>query len=300
MSATRAVQVNHVNGITVGYQMPHIFYPRKPTLILINPFALTSDIFRKQFDYAGLADLANLIAIEPLGHGITRTTNENFSYWDTAIMNIQVMDALGIETAFVLGANQGGWIGVRMALLAPDRIRGLILLGSSMDYESPRSRQLGCWNSETACYTAVHSWTRSASASDFEPDDNFCNSLINRGFGNDCEAGTREYWTQMIKRSYSGDDGRRRIRMAAINLCDRDGLHRRLFDVRCPILWMQGTRDAFYSVANAEQEIELFANAREARLVTVSEGCNYLNASNSVEVNTAVVDFVNKWQSDLT
>ena len=65
----------------------------------------------------------NLISIELLGHGQTRTKSENFTYWDTAIMNLQVMDALGIKKAFVLGTSQGGWITVRMALLAPDKAR---------------------------------------------------------------------------------------------------------------------------------------------------------------------------------
>jgi pimeloyl-ACP methyl ester carboxylesterase len=46
-------------------------------------------------------------------------------------MNLQVMEALGIKKAFVLGTNQGGWITVRMALLAPDKIEGIIPLGTS-------------------------------------------------------------------------------------------------------------------------------------------------------------------------
>ena len=64
----------------------------------------------------------NLLAIELLGHGQTRTKSEQFTYWDTAIMNIQVMEALGIKEASVLGTSQGGWITTRMALLAPDKV----------------------------------------------------------------------------------------------------------------------------------------------------------------------------------
>ena len=64
----------------------------------------------------------NLLAIELLGHGDTRTKAENWTYWDTAIMNCQVLDALKIEKAFVLGTSQGGWITVRMALLRPNLV----------------------------------------------------------------------------------------------------------------------------------------------------------------------------------
>ena len=37
-------------------------------------------------------------------------------------MNCQVLDALKIEKAFVLGTSQGGWVAVRMALLRPEMV----------------------------------------------------------------------------------------------------------------------------------------------------------------------------------
>jgi pimeloyl-ACP methyl ester carboxylesterase len=33
-----------------------------------------------------------------------------------------VMEALGVQKAFVLGTSQGGWMVVRMALLAPEKV----------------------------------------------------------------------------------------------------------------------------------------------------------------------------------
>ena len=41
------------------------------------------------------------------------------------------MDKLDIDKAFALGTSQGGWMVTRMALLAPQRITSLVLLGSS-------------------------------------------------------------------------------------------------------------------------------------------------------------------------
>ncbi len=66
--------------------------------------------------------MMNLVAIELLGHGQTRAKAENWTYWDTAMMNLQVMEELGVEKAFVLGTSQGGWVTVRMALLAPEKV----------------------------------------------------------------------------------------------------------------------------------------------------------------------------------
>jgi pimeloyl-ACP methyl ester carboxylesterase len=117
--------------------MPHPYNPSKPTLILVNSFTTSSDLYRSQYANKALTDTMNLLAIELLGHGKTRTKSENFTYWDTALMNLQVMKALGIKKAFVLGTSQGGWITVRMALLGPDKIEGIIPLGTSMVRQPP-------------------------------------------------------------------------------------------------------------------------------------------------------------------
>ena len=122
MSNTKTVHVPHLGGIDAGYQMPHPYDPSKPTLVLVNSFTTSSELYRRQYADKKLTDKMNLLAIELLGHGKTRTKSENFTYWDTAIMNLQVMEALGVKKAFVLGTSQGGWITVRMALLAPDRV----------------------------------------------------------------------------------------------------------------------------------------------------------------------------------
>lgn len=83
----------------------------------------TSSLYNVQFEDRALTEAVNLLAIEPLGHGATSATSDQWTYWDTAIMALQVMDALHVERAFALGTSQGGWIVVRMALLAPDRVR---------------------------------------------------------------------------------------------------------------------------------------------------------------------------------
>ena len=83
--------------------------------------------------------------------------------------------------------------------------------------------------------------------------------------------------------------------MSSINLRDRDGLHGRLDSVRCPVLRMHGTADPVYSVANAEDEMPLFANSADAQLRVVEGGQHFLSASNPDDVNTAVAEFINRW-----
>ena len=126
MPNTDTIHVSHLGGIDCAYQMPHGYSPSKPTLVLVNSFTTSSELYSSQFANGELSEKMNLIAIELLGHGQTRTKSENFTYWDTAIMNLQALDVLGMtgkgKKVFVLGTSQGGWIAVRMALLAPERV----------------------------------------------------------------------------------------------------------------------------------------------------------------------------------
>jgi pimeloyl-ACP methyl ester carboxylesterase len=127
MPNTKTVHVPHLGGIEAAYQMPQPYDSSKPTLVLVNSFTTSSELYRSQYANKDLTKALNLISIELLGHGQTRTKSENFTYWDTAIMNLQVLDALKITgKIFVLGTSQGGWITVRMALLAPDKVRSTL------------------------------------------------------------------------------------------------------------------------------------------------------------------------------
>lgn len=85
---------------------------------------MTTALFEPQFNDEALTSAANILAIEPLGHGSTSfpTKAAQFTYWDSAIMALEVMSKLGVDKAFALGTSQGGWMVVRMALLAPERV----------------------------------------------------------------------------------------------------------------------------------------------------------------------------------
>ena len=119
------ISVSHLGGIQVGFRLSSpTLDASKPTLVLFIPFTTTADYYLPEFENQTLRSALNMIAIEPLGHGQTRTkATESFNYWDSAIMSFQLLDALGVEKAFALGTSQGGWIAARMALLYPDRVR---------------------------------------------------------------------------------------------------------------------------------------------------------------------------------
>lgn len=128
MPNIKTVHIPHLGGIDAAYQMPTPYDRTKPTLVLINAFTTSSEFFRAQFGNSKLTDTVNLLAIELLGHGQTRVAREHWTYWDSAEMNLQVLNVLGIEKAFALGVSQGGWVAVQMALMQPEKVPYLLCL----------------------------------------------------------------------------------------------------------------------------------------------------------------------------
>lgn len=124
MSERKTLHVPHLGGIEVGYRLsasPPT--SSKPTLVMIIPFTTTVDYYSPEFHNRALADRLNLLAVEVLGHGATHAKSETWTYWDSAIMTLQLLEALNIKSAFAMGTSQGGWIAARMALLAPEKVR---------------------------------------------------------------------------------------------------------------------------------------------------------------------------------
>ncbi|AEO67280.1 6acabc9c-fb0b-4ab4-bbc9-dc84dbd5645c [Thermothielavioides terrestris] len=298
MAATTTVEVPHLGGITVGYALSGGAYdPAKPTCVLINSMCTTVSLYRAQFADAALTDVLNLLAIEPLGHGATRCATEHFTYWDSAVMALQVLDKLGIDKAFALGTSQGGWIVARMALLAPHRIQGLVLLGTSMDYESADSRSKGCWDPKTLLTPFYDKWCSRTPTPDFVVDDVWCGMVGSIGFGSSGTPELLQFWTETLKGVYRGDEGRKKLKVALACLLDRDGLLRRLRDITCPVYWLQGTEDVPFGTKVPVEQIKLFTASPEATLTFVEGGGHYLNATNPKEVAAALLQLVKKYQS---
>ncbi|WP_369253239.1 alpha/beta fold hydrolase [Geodermatophilus amargosae] len=295
MSDVETIEVPHLGTSTIGHRFGRAYDASLPTLVMVNSFSTSAELFRPQFADEELAAATNLLALEPYGHGRTRASYEQFTYWDSALADLQVLDALGIREAFVLGTSQGGWVAARMAMLAPHVVRGIVLLGTSMDAESRRSRDLGCWDGVGFCTPAIDALAEPVGA-DWAVPTALVDAVLAEGLGEDVSPGERAFWHRTHQENYAGDDGRRRLRTSSVNLRDRDGLHGRLDGVRCPVLWMHGTADPVYSVANAEDEIGLFTASAGAELRVVEGGRHFLSASHPDEVDRATVGFVERWR----
>ncbi|KAK7191603.1 hypothetical protein DPSP01_004790 [Paraphaeosphaeria sporulosa] len=294
-SSTIPITISHLGTLNVGYRISNdAIDASKPTLVCINSMCMTTALFTPQFESPELSSAVNILAIEPLGHGSTSfpTKATHFTYWDSAAVALEAMTALGVEKAFLLGTSQGGWMVVRMALLAPSRILGLLPLGTSMDAETAETREKGCWDPVPLLYPFAEKWTSAKPTPDFEIDDTWCGMVASFGFGAHATEASTAFWTQVLKDTYKGDEGRKKARMAVLCLLTRDSLNLRLADLTCPVHWLQGSEDAPYGCAVQKEQIELFKGSVEKKLSIVEGGAHYLNATNAKEVNEAILAMV--------
>jgi 3-oxoadipate enol-lactonase len=64
-------------------------------------------------------------------HGRTKDDGAAHTYWDSADDLIGLLDHLAVERACLVGHSQGGFLSLRAALRAPDRVRALALIDTA-------------------------------------------------------------------------------------------------------------------------------------------------------------------------
>jgi 3-oxoadipate enol-lactonase len=96
-----------------------------PAVVLAHGFLMNRTMFDAQV--AALRDTYRVITWDARGFGDTVYDERPFTFWDLARDCLGLLDHLGIDRAVVGGMSQGGFLALRAALLAPERIRGLLL-----------------------------------------------------------------------------------------------------------------------------------------------------------------------------
>ena len=102
-------------------------------------FLMDHEMFEPQV--AALADEFRCITWDERGFGATAATAP-FTYWDSADDALALLSHLGIDAAFFVGMSQGGFLSMRAALRAPERVRGLGLIDTQGGVEADDVRPL--------------------------------------------------------------------------------------------------------------------------------------------------------------
>ena len=125
-----------VNGQNIHYQDSGD--PDSPAIVLSHGFTMGHEMWEHQI--APLVEAGwRVIAHDERGWGQT-TFTEPFDYWDLANDVLGLMDHLGIEQAVLAGMSQGGFLSLRAALTAPERVRALVLVDTEAGVFSEEGR----------------------------------------------------------------------------------------------------------------------------------------------------------------
>jgi len=237
-----------------------------PPVILAHGFLMDRSMFDPQVD--ALRGSYRVITWDERGFGDTTYDGEPFSYWDSAHDCLGLLDHLGIDRAVVGGMSQGGFISLRVALLAPERVRGLLLLNTQAGTEDPDAIPL--------YQGMIDAWVADG------PSDELAGTTAAIIVSDpDLSAAWIARWRARPKEAL-GQPG--------TTLLSRDDIWDRLGEITAPALVIHGTADAAIPLEHAQRLAADLPNAEP--LLAVEGGTHATNLTHPVEVNAAIEGFL--------
>lgn len=235
-----------------------------PTVVLLHSFLMDGSMFAPQV--AALGDRFRLVAVDERGHGATPADGP-FDFWEVADDVLAVLDALDVERAALIGTSQGGFVALRVALRAAERVSALAVFGSSAAAEDPEV---------AAQYRQI-----AAAWRDSGPVDQLVDTIAAICLGPMDAEEHKARW-----RTVDAD----RFDRILDALVERDDLRERLASISAPALVMHGDQDAAYPVERAHEMAGALPGADEA--VIVEGGHHFLSLTDADAVNARLGPFL--------
>jgi pimeloyl-ACP methyl ester carboxylesterase len=110
-----------------------------PAVIFSHGFLMDHEMFEPQV--RAHRDEFRCVTWDERGFGQTPVT-DSFTYWDSADDCLALLDHLGIGSAVLVGMSQGGFLSLRAALRAPERVKALVLIDTQAGVEAEEARPL--------------------------------------------------------------------------------------------------------------------------------------------------------------
>jgi pimeloyl-ACP methyl ester carboxylesterase len=221
-------------------------------------------------------------AFDLKGHGYSDKPLDPSAYTLDALAGhvVEVLDALGLARAVLVGHSMGGGIAVRVATSAPERVAGLVLL-APVGFGSVNLARLAEWLlpkplDTVLPYLAWRTATRVALA---------------LAYGSGARPSPRdvdEYWAPTADPAFV-----RVIREVTRAVDWRPGRPEELARVRCPAVVMFGTADRIVRGDSAETYVRCL---REARLELIRGAGHVLPEEVPDRVNETVVACARGWR----
>ena len=237
-----------------------------PPIVLSHGFLMDREMFAPQVE--ALTPEFRVITWDERGFGETEFDGEPFTYWDSARDCLGLLDHLGIEQAVLGGMSQGGFLTLRAALLAPQRVRALVLIDTQSGPEDPE--RLPAYRQMQQTWLQVG------------PVDELTQAISGLIIGDPVLA---ESWIAKWRAL-----PREAMKEPTNCLFEREDLTARVGEITCPAIVFHGTADMSIEVARAEA---LCRDLPGCRGLVVIEGAPHAsNLTHPQEVNGPLLEFL--------
>jgi 3-oxoadipate enol-lactonase len=252
-----------VNGATIAYDDTG---GDGPVVVLAHGFLMDRTMFALQVD--ALRDRYRVVTWDERGFGETDYDGGPFTYWDSAQDCLALMDHLGIDRAVVGGMSQGGFVALRVALLAPQRVRGLILLDTQAGTEDAEAIPL--------YQGMIDQWVADGPTAELT---GVTASLIIGDPG--LSAIWADIWSARPQES---------LRVPGQTLLERESIAGRLGEITAPALVVHGTADVSITMDKAEALAAGLVGC--SGVVAVEGGTHATNLTHPGPTNAAILGFL--------
>jgi pimeloyl-ACP methyl ester carboxylesterase len=238
-------------------------------VILGHGFLMDHEMFAPQV--AALAPEFRVITWDERGFGLTEFDDKPFTYWDSADDCLGLLTHLGIERAVVGGMSQGGFLSLRAALTAPERVKALVLLDTQAGVEDEAT---------LAAYRQMMETWRTVG-----PIDDLVNPIAHLIIADEDENPRWIAKWRARPKEFIGPPGE--------CLFSRDDVTARLSEITCPAFIAHGTADTAISMEQAKALRDGLANC--VAFVEVEGGAHAANLTHADQVNPPLLEFLREY-----
>jgi 3-oxoadipate enol-lactonase len=237
-----------------------------PPVILSHGFLMDREMFAPQVE--ALRPEFRVITWDERGFGETEFDGEPFTYWDSARDCLGLLDHLGIDQAVLGGMSQGGFLSMRAALLAPGRVRALVLIDTQSGTEDPERLPAYRQMQET--------WLAAG------PVDELAQAIAGLIIGDPVIS---ETWIAKWHKLPRGA-----MKAPGDCLLGRDDLTDRVAEITCPAIIFHGTADMSIEVGKAQELSERLPGS--TGVVLIEGGPHASNLTHPDQVNGPLLAFL--------
>jgi 3-oxoadipate enol-lactonase len=236
-------------------------------VIFSHGYLMDHEMFEPQV--AALSGEFRCITWDERGFGQTEAHGP-FSYWNSAEDALALLSHLGVDDAFFVGMSQGGFISMRAALRAPQRVRGLGLIDTQSGTEAEEVRP--------AFEAMAVDWETNG------PSDALTGAvagmIMSPGY---------DHTAWVAKWQAAPKEG---VRHPFRTLMDRDDISERVSEIAAPTIIFHGEEDAAIPVEKAEYLERELPNCEG--LVRIAGAGHAANLSHPDEVNRPLREFLRR------